>query len=90
MELPTEDRFDEVDLASTESLLAFEHRLRGREYFLLHKIERALVRFERGTFGECEECEEPIALARLWARPEAHLCVSCKEDQENEEHQYAD
>lgn len=90
MELSTDDRFDEFDQASTGSLQALEFRLRGREFYLLHKIERALAKSEDGSFGECEECEEPISLARLWARPEAELCINCKEAQEKDETQYVD
>ena len=90
MELSADDRFDELDQASTEGLQALEFRLRGREFFLLHKIEHALAKTESGTFGDCEACDEPIALARLWARPEAELCIACKEEQEKDESQYAE
>src|SRR6188472_1526557 len=82
MILSPDDRFDEVDQASSEYMQAFSFRLRGRERFLMSKIEIALRKMEEGTFGICEECEEPISNKRLEARPEAPLCIQCKEAQE--------
>lgn len=90
MVLAPEDRFDEVDQASSEYMQAFSFRLRGRERFLMDKIELALKKIDDGSFGVCEECEEPISLKRLQARPEAPLCIQCKEAQEKEEAVYAD
>ncbi len=90
MVLAPEDRFDEVDQASSEYMQAFSFRLRGRERFLMDKIELALKKIDEGSFGTCEECEEPISLKRLQARPEAPLCIQCKEAQEKEEAVYAD
>lgn len=90
MVLAPEDRFDEVDQASSEYMQAFSFRLRGRERFLMDKIELALKKIDEGSFGVCEECEEPISLKRLQARPEAPLCIQCKEAQEKEEAVYAD
>ncbi len=36
----------------------------------------------------CEDCEEPISIKRLEARPETTLCIRCKEDQERMEKDY--
>src|SRR6187551_1390588 len=85
MALDANDLPDEMDLASSEYLQSFTFRLRGREKGLLDKIERALVKIEENTFGNCEECEEEISLKRLEARPETTLCIRCKEDQERAE-----
>ena len=90
MVVSQDDRFDEVDQASTEYMQAFSFRLRGRERFLIGKIDKALKKIEAGTFGICEECEEPITAKRLEARPEAPLCIQCKEAQEREEAVYAE
>ena len=90
MVLSPDDRFDEVDQASSEYMQAFSFRLRGREKFLMDKIELALRKIDEGTYGVCEECEEIIALKRLQARPEAPLCIQCKEAQEKEEAVYAE
>jgi DnaK suppressor protein len=40
---------------------------------------------EDGTYGICEECEEPIGIERLKARPVTSYCISCKTKQEAHE-----
>jgi DnaK suppressor protein len=45
----------------------------------LRDVEHALTKMERGTYGECERCHEPISLERLEALPWARLCISCKQ-----------
>lgn len=44
---------------------------------LLHKVEHAQERVERGTYGICESCGESIPVARLEVLPYATFCVSC-------------
>ena len=88
MALDTNDLPDEMDLASSEYLQSFTFRLRGREKTFLKKIDHALAKIDEGTFGICEECEEPISVKRLEARPETTLCIRCKEDQERMEKAY--
>ena len=44
----------------------------------LRSVRQALARFDAGTYGECEECGNPIGFSRLQARPEARLCISCQ------------
>ena len=43
------------------------------------RIDEALERLEKGTYGSCEECDEEIPAARLQALPFATLCVTCQE-----------
>ncbi len=81
---------DEVDKASSEAASSFSLRLRGREKTFLKKIDYALSKIEDGSFGICEECEESISVKRLEARPEATLCIDCKEAQEQREKALAD
>ncbi len=88
MTLDADDLPDEMDLASSEYLQSFTFRLRGREKTFLKKIDHALKKIDDGNFGVCEECEEPISLKRLEARPETTLCIRCKEDQERIEKAY--
>jgi len=80
-----EEKFDEVDQATTDIEQSMRMRLRNREIFYLKKVEEALFRIEEGEFGECESCGEDIELKRLLARPTATLCLSCKEDEERKE-----
>ncbi len=85
MSLDADDLPDEMDLASSEYLQSFTFRLRGREKFLLEKIDRSLEKINTNEFGLCEECSEEISLKRLEARPETNLCIRCKEEQERAE-----
>ncbi|MBU0519745.1 TraR/DksA C4-type zinc finger protein [bacterium] len=52
--------------------------LASREGRYLSYLDRALLMIEDGTYGICQECENPIAKARLEAVPTAKLCVDCK------------
>jgi DnaK suppressor protein len=40
-------------------------------------VEAALAKLDNGTFGDCEGCGQPIAPARLEAKPAARLCMAC-------------
>ena len=51
----------------------------------LNKINEALRRLEEGTYGNCFECDEEIAEARLRALPFAVRCKDCEEARENAE-----
>ena len=43
----------------------------------LAEVGAALGRLDGGTYGYCAGCGEPIAAARLEARPTARTCVTC-------------
>lgn len=45
----------------------------------LHDVQDALKKFDQGTYGVCESCDEKIDWARLEAKPEAKLCIKCKQ-----------
>ena len=49
------------------------------EKSLLREVEEALARVKDGTYGVCQECEEPISPKRLQALPWAKFCVRCQE-----------
>jgi DnaK suppressor protein len=51
----------------------------------LNKINDALVRLERGDYGNCFECGDEIAEKRLRALPFAVRCKDCEEARENAE-----
>ena len=51
----------------------------------LDKINEALRRLEDGTYGNCFECDEEIAEARLRALPFAVRCKDCEEARETAE-----
>jgi RNA polymerase-binding transcription factor len=45
----------------------------------LRWVDRALRKMDRGTYGDCERCGNPIAPERLEALPWAILCIDCKQ-----------
>ncbi|MCE5267904.1 MAG: TraR/DksA C4-type zinc finger protein [Planctomycetaceae bacterium] len=44
---------------------------------LLEDVEAALGRIERGEYGNCEVCRQPISEERLDALPFARYCIAC-------------
>jgi RNA polymerase-binding protein DksA len=52
-------------------------RLESIESKRLNDIERALIRIENNTFGQCTSCEKSIPDARLMAVPFSDKCVEC-------------
>lgn len=53
--------------------------MRTRLEETLHDVQDALRKFDQGTYGICESCETKIDWARLEAKPEARLCIKCKQ-----------
>ena len=76
---------DFADMASAESDHAQELRTRDRERKLTAKIDQALERIEKGTYGYCADTGNPIGLARLEARPVASLSIEAQERHEEQE-----
>jgi DnaK suppressor protein len=70
-----DDATDAFEQAKELSLLQNSERV-------LARVEAALVRFERGVYGVCELCGQPIDPARLKALPYAILCMSCQQRSE--------
>ena len=81
---------DMADRASLETDHQIELRTRDRERKLIGKIDAALQRIEDGSYGYCEETEEPIGLRRLEARPIATLSLEAQGRHERLERTYRD
>jgi DnaK suppressor protein len=81
---------DLADRASLETERALELRTRDRERKLIAKIDEALGRIEDGTYGYCEETDEPIGVRRLDARPIATLSLESQERHERMERTHRD
>jgi DnaK suppressor protein len=81
---------DLTDRASLETERAIELRTRDRERKLISKIDAALTRIEIGTYGFCEETDQPIGVRRLDARPIATLSIEAQERHERMERTYRD
>ena len=65
------DGLAELDIAEVRHALAE-----------LAEVDAALARLRDGTYGECRDCGEPIAVARLLAYPTATRCVACQQKYE--------
>ena len=76
---------DMADRASLETDHQLELRTRDRERKLIIKIDEALSRIENGTYGFCQDTDEPIGLKRLMARPIAVLSLEAQERHERQE-----
>ena len=81
---------DPADRATLEEEHALELRTRDRERKLLKKIDQALARIEDGSYGYCEETDEPIGIKRLEARPIATLSLEAQERHERMERTHRD
>ena len=49
---------------------------------MLEQSQHALERIADGSYGQCENCGNPIGKNRLMAFPRATLCLSCKQREE--------
>lgn len=81
---------DIADRASLETDTTIELRTRAREHKLIAKIDAALRRIESGSYGYCEETDEPIGIRRLEARPIATLSIEAQERHERLERMHRD
>lgn len=80
------DEGDQTVRALQESeFLSMHERLRQQ----LMEIEMALSRIERGSYGICEETEEPIEVERLLAIPWTRLSIEGAEIRESLKKRYA-
>lgn len=68
-----------VSILAENQLFVVQQRLRSQ----LSEIESALARIERGTFGICEETDEPIEPERLLAIPWTRLSIEGAEMRES-------
>ena len=72
---------DLADQASGNNEVHIQLKLKQTDAKILQAIEEALWRIEKGTYGVCRDCGEPIAEPRLRAIPWTRVCITCKEKQ---------
>jgi RNA polymerase-binding protein DksA len=75
---PTEIEEEAQDLSQARLMAQLEERGRAE----IDAIDVAITRIERGEYGYCETCEEPIDVARLEVLPTARQCTTCAETNE--------
>jgi len=64
---------DATEVSEQAKTLALRRHLEG----MLKEVERAIARAEKGTYGICERCHNPISEERLKVMPSATLCIDC-------------
>lgn len=72
---------DLADQASGNNEVHIQLKLKQTDAKILQAIEEALFRLEKGTYGVCRDCGDPIAPARLEAIPWTRVCITCKQKQ---------
>lgn len=89
-DLTNEDKGgDEADqtvrVLQEAEFLSMQERIRNQ----LSEVDQALARIESGTFGVCEETDEPIEHERLKAIPWTRLSIEGAELRESMNRRYA-
>ena len=72
---------DLADQASGNNEVHIALKLKQTDAKILQAIEEALYRMDKGNYGICRDCGEPIAAARLLAIPWTRVCIACKQKQ---------
>lgn len=67
-------RLTRLDAMQQQGMAIEERR---RREVRLQQIAAALAAIDRGEYGLCRRCEEPIGIRRLRARPESPFCMPC-------------
>jgi DnaK suppressor protein len=72
---------DLADQASGNNEVHIQLKLKQTDAKILQAIEEALYRMEKGGYGICRDCGDPISAARLEAIPWTRVCIECKQKQ---------
>ena len=72
---------DLADQASGNNEVHIALKLKQTDAKILQAIEEALYRMDKGNYGICRDCGDPIAAARLEAIPWTRVCIACKQKQ---------
>lgn len=75
---PADPAGDIADKAFNRSRAEVEHDLIEMSLQELAEIAALRERLANGTYGECIQCGEPIAPARLAVKPTARRCAECQ------------
>lgn len=75
--LMADRELDWTDVAANKTAAAVLETLSETERAALDRIDVSLQRMDRGSYGECAVCREPIDEGRLQALPDTDRCVRC-------------
>lgn len=74
---------DDADLVVSNLMENLRNSLQDTEYQEYTNIVAALDAIDKGTYGICQECGQPISENRLKYNPNARRCIACQEKIEN-------
>lgn len=69
---------DPKELAADQARAETDAGEADRDFAELQDVRAALERIAEGRYGECTDCGEAIAEARLQALPSAARCAACQ------------
>lgn len=73
---------DQAPLSHEEYITQALNRM---DWQTLREVDQALERIDKGEYGVCEECGDPISIKRLNAVPWARRCLECQESRSFDE-----
>lgn len=86
--VPADEVIEEGDQAQSYLNQNIAFGLKQRELTQLREIEAALERIQDGTYGICEDTEEPISKKRLERMPWTRLSIQAAEALEREQQNF--
>jgi RNA polymerase-binding transcription factor DksA len=69
---------DRKEDATDEASMEVAQAETERDIAELKAVQAAKLRLNAGLYGQCVDCEEPIAVPRLLAQPAAMRCAACQ------------
>lgn len=73
---------DSADQSALDMDQGIDYSLLEIKYGQYKDIADAFRKLQSNTYGQCEECEEEIAIKRLEVNPLARYCITCKTKKE--------
>ncbi|WP_428074405.1 TraR/DksA family transcriptional regulator [Candidatus Avelusimicrobium aviculae] len=86
MDMPDNEVGDPIDDASKSLDKEILFELSGNAHKTLDQIEAALRKIDKGIYGICEYCRQPIPKKRIKALPFARYCINCQHTTESHQH----
>ena len=82
MDMPDAEVGDEIDNASKSLDKEIMFELSGNAHQTIDQIEASLRKIDKGIYGICEYCRQPIPKKRMKALPFARYCINCQQTHE--------
>lgn len=84
LDMPEAEVGDPIDDASKSLDKEILFELSGNSHNTIEQIEAALRKIDKGIYGTCEYCRQPIPKKRIKALPFARYCVNCQHSKESQ------